>query len=47
MQVGSLGREDPLEKDMATHSNILSWTILWTEEPVGLRSIGSYRAGHN
>ena len=47
MQVGSLGQEDPLEKDMATHSKILAWTIPWTEEPVGLWSIGSYRAGHD
>ena len=31
MQVGSLGQEDPLEKDMATHSKILAWTIPWTE----------------
>ena len=37
MQVRSLGQEDPLEEGMATHSNILAWRILWTEEPGGLR----------
>ena len=36
-----LGREDPLEKEMATHSSILAWRIPWTEEPVGLQSVGS------
>ena len=35
LQVQSLGREDPLEEEMATHSNILAWKIPWTEEPVG------------
>ena len=40
-QVGSLGREDPLEKEMATHSSILAWRIPWTEEPGGLQSMGS------
>ena len=39
--VQSLGREDPLEKEMATHSNILAWRIRWTEEPGGLQSMGS------
>ena len=39
-QVRSLGWEDPLEKDMATHSSILAWRIPWTEEPSGLQSIG-------
>ena len=39
--VQSLGQEDPLEKEMATHSSILAWTISWTEEPGGLQSIGS------
>ena len=39
--VRSLGREDPLEKEMATHSSILAWKILWTEEPGGLQSMGS------
>ena len=39
-QVSSLGREDPLEKGMATHSSILAWRIPWTEEPGGLQSAG-------
>ena len=39
--VRSLGREDPLEKEIATHSSILAWRILWTEEPGKLQSIGS------
>ena len=39
--IRSLGREDPLEKEMATHSSILAWRILWTEEPGGLLSMGS------
>ena len=38
--VRSLGREDPLEKEMATHSSILAWRIPWTEEPGGLQSVG-------
>ena len=42
-QVQSLGREDPLEKAMATHSSILAWRIPWTEEPGGLQSMGSQR----
>ena len=42
-----LGREDPLEKGMATHSSILAWRTPWTEEPGGLQSIGSQRAGHD
>ena len=46
-QVQSLGREDPLEKEMATHSSILAWKIPWTEEPSGLQSIRLKRAGHN
>ena len=41
MQVQSLGREDPLEKGMATHSSILAWRIPWTEEPGGLQSMRS------
>ena len=41
------GSEDPLEKEMATHSNILAWEIPWTEEPGGLQSMGSQRVGHN
>ena len=44
--VWSLGWEDPLEKEMATHSNILAWGIPWTEEPGGLQSMGSQRVGH-
>ena len=46
-QVQSLGQEDPLEKGMATHSSILVWGILWTEEPGGLLSMGSHRVGHD
>ena len=46
-QVRSLGWEDPLEKEMATHSSILAWKILWTEEPGGLQSMGSQRVGHD
>ena len=45
--VQSLGREDPLEKEMATHSSILAWRILWTEEPGGLQSMELQRAGHD
>ena len=45
--VRSLGREDPLEKGMATHSRILAWKIPWTEEPGGLQSMGSRRVGHD
>ena len=40
-RVGFLGQEDPLEKEMATHSSILAWRIPWTEEPGRLQSIGS------
>ena len=43
MQVLSLGREDPLEEGMATHSSILAWKIPWTEKPGGLQSMGSQR----
>ena len=39
-QVRPLGQEGPLEKEMATHSNILAWKILWAEEPGGLQSLG-------
>ena len=42
-QVQSLGREDPLEKEMETHSSALAWTIPWTEEPGRLQSMGSQR----
>ena len=45
-QVRSLGREDPLEKEMATHFNIFAWRIPWTEEPGGLQSMGSQRIRH-
>ena len=41
------GSEDPLEKEMATHSSILAWKISWMEEPGGLLSRGSYRVGHD
>ena len=41
-RVQFLGQEDPLEKGMATHSSNLAWKIPWTEQPVGLQSIGSY-----
>ena len=46
-QVQSLGGEDPLEKEMATHTNTLAWKILWTEEPGGLQSMGSQRVRHD
>ena len=45
--VRSLGWEDPLEKEMATHSTILAWKIPWTEEPGRLQSMGFQRVGHN
>ena len=45
--VRSLGREDPLEKEVATHSSILAWRIPWTEEPGELQSTGSQRVGHD
>ena len=47
MQVWSLGWEDPLEEEIATHSSILAWKIPWTEEPGGLKSMESQRAGHD
>ena len=46
-QVRTLGQEDPLKKEMATHSSILAWEISWTEEPGGLESMGSQRARHD
>ena len=46
MRVQSLGRDDPLEKGLATHSSFLAWEIPWTEEPGGLQSMGSLRVGH-
>ena len=45
--IWSLDWEDPLEKEMATHSSILAWKILWTEDPGGLQSMGSQRVRHN
>ena len=45
--VQSLGQEDPLEKEMATHSSILAWKIPWTEEPGGLQFMGLQRIGHD
>ena len=47
MWVQSLGQEDPLEEDTATHSSILAWRIPWTEEPARLQSTGSHRVGYN
>ena len=47
IQVQSLGWEDLLEKEMATHSSILAWRIPWTEDPGGLQSMGSQRVGHD
>ena len=46
-RVRSLGQEDPLEKEMATHSSILAWKIPWIEEPGRLQSMGSQRVGHD
>ena len=46
-QVGSLGQEDPLEEEMATHSSILAWKIQWTEEPGRLQSLGSQSVGYD
>ena len=43
----SLGREDPLEREMATHSSILAWRILWTEEPGRLQTVGLPRVVHD
>ena len=45
--VRSLGQEDPLEYELATHSSVLAWEIPWTEEPGGLQSIESQTVGHN
>ena len=47
MQVQSLGWEDPLEKEMATHPSILAWESPWTEEPGGLKSMGSQRVEYD
>jgi len=46
-RVRSLGREHPLEKEMATHSSTLAWKIAWMEQPGRLQSMGSQRVGHN
>ena len=46
-QVRSLGWEDPLEKEMATHASTLAWKIPWTEEPGRLQSMGSQRVEHD
>ena len=46
-RVQPLGWEDPLEKEMATHSSILAWKNLWTEEPGRIQTIGSQRVGHD
>ena len=45
--VRSLGQEDPLEKETATHSSILAWRIPWTEKHGGLQSMGSHTVGHD
>ena len=47
MWVGFLGREDPLEKEMATRSSVLAWRIPWTEEPGELQSMGLQRVGYD
>ena len=47
MLVQFLGQEDPLEEGMAAHSSILAWRIPWTEELVGLQSMGSQRVRHD
>ena len=47
IQVQSFGREDPLEKEMATHSSVLAWRIPGMGEPGGLPSMGSHRVGHD
>ena len=46
-RVQSLGQEDPLEQEIATHSSILGWKISWTEEPGRLQSMGSQRVSHD
>ena len=45
--IQSMGQEDPLEKEMATHSSILAWKILWSEEPSRLQSMALQRVGHD
>ena len=46
-RVRSMGQEDPLKKEMATHSSVLAWKIPWTEKPGRLQSMGSQRVGHD
>ena len=46
-QVQSLGQEDPLKEEMATHSSLLAWRIPWTEKPGGLQSMGLQRVGYD
>ena len=46
-QVQFLGWEDPLDKEIATHSSILAWKVPWMEKPGGLQSMGSQRVGHD
>ena len=46
-RVRPLGWEDPLEKEIASHSSILAWKISWTEKPGRLQSVGSQKAGHD
>ena len=46
-KAGDLGQEDPLEKEMATHSSTLAWKIPWTEKPGRLQSMGLQRVGHD
>ena len=46
-QIRSLGQENPLEKEIATHSSILAWEIPWTEKPGRVQSMGSQRVGHD
>ena len=47
VQIQSLGQEDALEEEMATHFSSLTWKVPWTEEPGGLQSMGSQRVGHD
>ena len=47
MHIKSLNQEEPLEEEMATHSNILAWKIPWTEEPGGLQSMGLQKVRHD
>ena len=47
VQFQSLGQEDPLEKEMSTHSSVIAWRIPWTEEPGGLQSMESQRVRHD